>query len=470
MTSEKTLTVDFTTEIGRIRPELHSSGFGAMIEGCPQESINDIKSMGFKAARTHDWALLNANQHVCDYHQIFPLMHLDPANPDNYVFAPTDYLLKRTREEIGCDIFFRLGASIEHSGPNVHFNTVIPDDFEKVAETFAATIRHYNRGWANGFEWGIKYWEIWNEPDGTNNMWCLPDGDGGKGSTPEEIAADRNARDQKRFDLFVKFFVVCLKRIKSEFPEVKVGGPALCWMNEGYFAAILEACKKEGIAPDFISWHHYTGHIPVIMNAIDKGRALCDKYGFKDCELIINEWHFMGPGGFGALRSLDPEVRLKVWSGPTSHNGIDSSCFNLSLLSKFQTSKLDQAYYYGCRHTGAWGYKESYSKYKVYYGLKMFGDFIKALPVICDSTSNGTVTILACKSENGSKKGFIVSDYLGDSSEITIEVKGVPQDAEALVWAHDNERNLELIRVPFVNGLLTLKKSSAGSAAFSVWF
>jgi hypothetical protein len=178
----------------------------------------------------------------------------------------------------------------------------------------------------------------------------------------------------------------------------------------------------------------------------------------------------MGPGGFGALWSLDPEVRLKVWSGPTSHNGIDSSCFNLSLLSKFQTSKLDQAYYYGCRHTGAWGYKESYSKYKVYYGLKMFGDFIKALPVICDSTSNGTVTILACKSENGRKKGFIVSDYLGDSSEITIEVKGVPQDAEALVWAHDNERNLELIRVPFVNGLLTLKKSSAGSAAFSVWF
>ncbi len=24
---------------------------------------------------------------------------------------------------------------------------------------------HYNEGWAHGFELGIKYWGIWNEPD-----------------------------------------------------------------------------------------------------------------------------------------------------------------------------------------------------------------------------------------------------------------------------------------------------------------
>ena len=42
---------------------------------------------------------------------------------------------------------------------------------------FAATVRHYNRGWANGHEWGIRYWEIWNEPDGLDDMWCLPEGD-----------------------------------------------------------------------------------------------------------------------------------------------------------------------------------------------------------------------------------------------------------------------------------------------------
>lgn len=464
------LSVDFTSDIGKVRPELHSSGFGARIEGCSSAVIDEIKSMGFKSARTHDWALINANQHVCDYHQMFPLIHLDAKDPKNYVFKPTDYLLKRCREEAGLDIFFRLGASIEHSGPKVHFNTLIPEDFDKVAEVFAGTVRHYNKGWGEGYKWNIKYWEIWNEPDGINNMWCLPDGDLGVGNSPEEIAKDRKARDIKRRDIFVKFFVTCLKRLKSEFPEIKVGGPALCWMNESYFRAIFEACKKEGIAPDFISWHHYTGHPPVVMNAIKKGRALCDEYGFKDCELIINEWHYMGPGGFGALRSADPEVRKKVWSGPGSHNGIDSSCFNLTLLSKFQTSKLDQAFYYGCSHTGAWGYKDSYSKYKIYYGLKMFGDFIKDLPIICASESVDGITTFAAKSEDSLRKGVLVVDYRSGEKEIVLELKGVEKDAEIWVYAHDNTRDFELIPLAMRNGKIVLKKEDDGSAAFSIWF
>ena len=134
-------TADFTQETGKIRPELHSSGFGPMICSCPQETIDDIKSMGFSFARTHDWALINPAERVCDYYHIFPLMHLDAKDPKNYHFGPTDYLLKRTREETGLDIFYRLGTSIEHSGTKVHFNSLIPEEFDKVAEIFGGTIR-----------------------------------------------------------------------------------------------------------------------------------------------------------------------------------------------------------------------------------------------------------------------------------------------------------------------------------------
>ena len=159
------LTVDYSVDVGRIRPELHSSGFGPTICSQTAQDLADVKAMGFKFARTHDWALINPNQRVCDYFHIFPLMHLDAKDPKNYVFGPTDYLLKRTREEAGLDVFFRMGTSIEHSGNRIHFNTVVPEDFDKVAETFAATVRHYNHGWADGFNWDIKYWEIWNEPE-----------------------------------------------------------------------------------------------------------------------------------------------------------------------------------------------------------------------------------------------------------------------------------------------------------------
>ena len=103
-----TLTADFSQETGKIRPELHSSGFGPQICSCPQAVLDDIRAMGFKAARTHDWALLNKAERVCDYCHIFPLPHLDAKDPKNYVFGPTDYLLRRTREETGLEVMLRL--------------------------------------------------------------------------------------------------------------------------------------------------------------------------------------------------------------------------------------------------------------------------------------------------------------------------------------------------------------------------
>ena len=462
---------DFGRETGMMRPELHSSGFGPLVCSCSKSTINDIRAMGFKASRTHDWALLNSAERVCDYYHIFPLPHLDAKDPANYVFGPTDYLLSRTRDELGHDIFYRLGTSIEHSGDKVHFNSLIPEDFDKVAETFAGTIRHFNKGWANGHEWGIKYWEIWNEPDGVNNMWCLPDGDGDRGATDPAAKADYGERSKRRRDLFCRFFVTCLKRIKAEFPDVKVGGPALCSMSPGYFTALFEACKEAGVAPDFISWHHYTKDPESIMNAIERGRALCDQFGFTDCELVIDEWHFFGEYGWGELRSSNPEVKRRVWSGPASHNGIDSSCFNLTMLSKFQTSKLDQAFYYGCRHNGSWGYKDEFGqKYKVFYGLKIFGGLVKNYPVLCASGGTGGVTVLAAKSADGSRKALLVTDYRSGRTELSVKVEGVAPDAECQVTIHDNERNEERVKARLVGGCLDLPKRDANSAAFLVEF
>ena len=474
------LTADFSQETGRIRPELHSSGYGPLICSCPQTVIDDVRSMGFKAARTHDWALLNKAERVCDYYHIFPLTHLDAKDPKNYVFGPTDYLLKRTREDAELDVFFRLGTSIEHSGPKVHFNTLIPDDFEKVAETFAATIRHYNRGWANGYEWDIKYWELWNEPDGVNNMWCLPDGDLGAGDTAEARTADQNARERKRLELFARFFVTCLRRIKDEFGDtVKVGGPALCsWRStkpgrigtSDYFRRLLEVCRESGVAPDFISWHYYGNKPDALLASVDRARKICDEAGFPKCELIVNEWHYLN-APWSQLRSADPKVKARVWTGPAAHNGIDSSCFSLTLLSKFQTSKLDQAYYYGCSHTGSWGYKnEAGDKYKVYYGLKMFGDLVRGYPVMCASGGADGVTVLAAKSEDGSRRAILVTDYRSGLRELVVDVAGVAPGAECDVTVHDYTRDIESAKLRLDGGRLVLPKRDANSAAFLVEF
>ena len=462
------LIADFSKETGKIRPELHSSGFGPTICSQTQQDLDDVRSMGFAYARTHDWALVNPNQRVCDYFHIFPLMHLDAKDPKNYVFGPTDYLLKRTREEAGFDVFFRLGTSIEHSGNKVHFNALIPEDFDKVAEIFAGTVRHYNRGWADGFRWNVKYWEIWNEPEGIQNMWF-----------PEEGIADVTGDDliAKRAECrakFVKFYVTVLKRLKSEFgDEIKVGGPALCSYNTEWLNDILAACRDAGVAPDFISWHGYANNPRQYANEAELARKLCDGYGFSKCELIINEWHYFGYGDYDwndMQRCSDPKVKARIWTGPRSHNGIHSACFTLAALADLQCSKLDQAYYYGCRHTGSWGFKDEHqNKYKVFYALKLFGDIVKGYPTICASASEGTLTTLAVKDASG-RKALLVVDYGGTEHNLSIPVRGVANGAKVscavLDWTHD----LEPHKAEFKDGRLALRKNDSYSAAFLVKF
>ena len=464
------LAVDFDTEIGKVRPELHSSGFGPTICSQTEQDLADVKSMGFAAARTHDWALVNPNQRVCDYFHIFPLMHLDAKDPKNYVFGPTDHLLRRTREEAGLGVFYRLGTSIEHSGDKVHFNSLIPDDFDKVAEVFAGTVRHYNRGWANGFNWGIRYWEIWNEPDGCNNMWCLPEGDGDwRDKSPVQ-----KAKDAKRRALFTVFFVKALKRLKSEFgDEIKVGGPALCSYDESYFRMLLDACKAADVAPDFISWHGYTNKLRQYSDAAERGRKLLDSYGFTKCEMIVNEWHYFGYGDYDwtdMQRCSDPKVKERIWSGPRSHNGIHSACFTLATLADLQRSKLSQAYYYGCAHTGSWGFKDAgQAKYKVFYALQLFGRLMKDYTARCASSSEGDYTTLAVKAVGG-KKALLVVDYGGSSRQITVDVKGVAADAKVVCMVLDDKRNLAPEQLTVTNGRLTLVKADDYSAAFVIEF
>ena len=465
------MAVNFNGEIGKIRPELHSSGFGPTVESQTAQDMEDLKAMGFSHARTHDWALINANQRVCDWHHIFPLPRLDATNPDYYVFGPTDFLLKRTREEAGMKVFFRLGTSIEHTErTGIHFNAAIPEDFDKVAEVFAGTVRHYNRGWANGFNWDIRYWEIWNEPDGLDDMWCLPDGDetSWNPTAPEDVA-----KRARRRGLFIKFFVTCLKRLKSEFGDtIKVGGPALCIYKEDYFREMLQACRGAGIAPDFISGHGYERDPMLFNRKAEAGRALCDSFGFTNCELILNEWHDFGDtySWQDVQNSSDPAAKARIWDGPDSHNGIRSTCFTLAALANMQRSKMDQAYFYGCRHTGYWGFKDDMqSKYKIFYGLKMFGDIVKNYTTICDGFTNGSVTTLAVKSESG-KKGLLVVDYGGSSRWISLKLDGVDPMTKPRCTLLDHRHDLAPCGVALSGGTLTLEKPDFFSAAFFLEF
>ena len=273
----------------------------------------------------------------------------------------------------------------------------------------------------------------------------------------------------------------CLKRLKGEFGDsIKVGGPALCWLNDEYFRYLLQACKDAGVAPDFISWHGYRNNPSDLSREADRARRMCDEMGFPKCELIVNEWHYFGEtySWTDMQRCSDPVVKERIWSGPDSHNGIRSACFTLATLADMQSSKLDQAFYYGCSHVGSWGFKDALQKkYKVFYALKLFGDIMRDYSVRCAGSTVGTVTSFPVRRADG-RKGLLVVDYGGTSREIKVALKGVDAGAKPKAVVLDYTHDLEpLVREGYgdqalisKDGVLTLWKPDFFCAAFLVTF
>ena len=458
--------VDFSVYAGSVRRELHSSGYAP--PHYPRQDYNgdaDVKAMKLHSTRTHNWAIYNCAQRVCDLGLVFPCADLDPADSSNYYFDATDQVLSLARSSNAgsMEIFYTLGNSTDYAGDKA-FNGLMPTNFEHTAAVMAGIVRHYNEGWASGKRWGIKYWEIWSTPDDAKNYWYR------EGLTSTQL------RDQ-----FASFFAICLKKLKTEFPTCKFGGPGLSSWNTDWLTAILNACADQGVAPDFISWHAYTNDPAGLAQQPATARAWLDARGYTATEIIIDEWHYLPNNSWNGITkyatsqpyvylSHDPANSSAVW-------GIDSGVFNLSVLARLQYTALDRAFYYGCGYSGVgpsstWAYYDYYgSLNKPYHSLKMFGQVAASATHLVQATSDGTVTVLGATNGDGTKGYLVVSDYKGTGTSLTVNLAGVPRGISNLsAKILDKDNNLAVATASYASGKLTLKKNASGSAAFSVTF
>ena len=440
---------DFGRGAGHFNRNLHCSNTAPNLSNRGiRDYTPDFKRMKFAYARNHDWALWNSGQRMVDTHFIFPLIHLDPADPANYYFDPTDEIIRIT-QEAGSRVFYRLGTSIEHSGlrpEQKHFNSIPPTDYAKYAEVLAGIVRHYTRGWANGFRYEMPYWEIWNEAENDPTCWKGP------------------------YEDFIRFFVVVLKRLKTEFPELKIGGPAATGFREDLLRPLLKACRDADIAPDFLSWHGYTRDADRFIGQPAKIRKILAEEGFPDCGTMITEWHYL-VSWEGIQKNMDPEKRRAAIEGPSGLIGIDSAAFNLAVLCGWQDTELDMAFYYGAAPQGNWGFFDSYGGYnRNFYSMCMYGDFLEACPErIWTQRLSNTVYLLGGLSADGKTGYLLISDYCGTAEHLTLRVAGmdnVSVTAEILDQDHDRTP----AEADFRNGVLMLRKNIAGSAAFLVAF
>jgi hypothetical protein len=275
------ITVDYNEIVGKIKP-IHCGNGGPACGGrlLPFDFTEEFKYMGIPYTRLHDIEYPYGSNQFVDMHCIFPDFDADENEPASYNFKPTDDYLKAIINA-GGKVFYRLGESIDHFPKQLYVHP--PKSCEKWARICEHIIMHYNEGWADGFEFGIEYWEIWNEPD-NSKMWT---------GTHEQ---------------FFELYKVTANHLKQRFGDsIKIGGCAFSgfymlnrkdageWFKTlvPYIHEFLKyITSDENKAPlDFFSWHCYADTPEEVALHAGYARDILNTYNIKNCESILNEFN-----------------------------------------------------------------------------------------------------------------------------------------------------------------------------------
>lgn len=281
--------INFDKIVGKIKPFHGIDNAPAL--GTSKELFHYLGEAGIPYSRLNDMGGMFGGGRYVDIANLFRDFNADPSLPESYDFAFTDWLFEQITGQ-GTQIFFRLGPSIENDQHIKAYYIYPPEDNLKWAKICEGIIKHYNYGWADGYHYDIKYWEIWNEPD---NEPEIKDNQCWKGTKEQ----------------FFELYETAANYLKEKFPDLKIGGYASCgfyaltnfyektanssarteYFLEFFHDFIDYITSPEHKSPlDFFSWHSYatSEHNKVWAEYV---REYLDSHGLQDTESILNEWN-----------------------------------------------------------------------------------------------------------------------------------------------------------------------------------
>ena len=375
--------------------------------------IQLLKDANIPYSRLHDVGGAFGGNRYVDIPNIFRDFDADENDPASYDFAFTDQLIKGL-EEYGIEPYFRLGVTIENQCHIKAYRIHPPKDYAKWARICEHIVRHYNEGWADGFYYNIKYWEIWNEPENRdipekNQMWT---------GTAEQ---------------YYRLYDVTAKHLKKCFGDkIKVGGYAACGFygifadpekyginaerREGerynsskeeyrvnFFLNFIRYVKQHGSPIDYFSWHTYGG-VDIVPVEADFVASVLENNGLGHIENHLNEWN------------LSHDRRVNVGDG--------SAANVMAMMIAMQGKKTHMLMYYDARYLAVSAYAGfwdlvTFEPSSVYYAFKAFGE-LYALEdqVECTSDSDSVYALAAAK---GEKRSVILAN-LGEDTKITLDL------------------------------------------------
>lgn len=257
-TSAKQLSVNLNQLTGKT-----INTFGGINSG-PLNTITNLdysvkyQEMGVNFIRTHD-----VPGDACDISRIFPDFNKSPFDSTAYNFGLADTVIKAMKL-LNADVLFRFGESGSND-PN-KYNP--PVDYDKWAQVCVQIVKHYNQGWNKGFNYNIKHFEIYNEPD-IPVLW--------KGTHQD----------------YIRLYRITSKKLKAYDPSLKIIGPVTSSSIYGFMLLeeFMDSVQTYNLPVDYISYHHYNTLNPYNFKLVnDTIHKLMAKYGLSNLKTMVTEW------------------------------------------------------------------------------------------------------------------------------------------------------------------------------------
>lgn len=445
------ITADFSKVTGKVKP-MHGIGQPPIV-GHNRAMFHYLSDAGIPYSRLHDVGGWMGGGLYVDIPNLFRDFDADENDPSSYDFTFTDWLIERLMEQ-GSEPFFRLGVTIENSHMLKSYRIFPPKAPHKWARICEHVIRHYNEGWADGYHYGIRYWEIWNEPD---DCW------------KEETSAMWKGTKEQYFALYS----VTANHLKSCFGDtIKVGGYASCGFYamdsdperngmkglevkkfEEFFLVFMREfleyiSSDEHRAPlDYFSWHTYADVKTSLAHA-KYCRDVMNCYGYTDTEDILNEWNTT-PDIYGRAT---PEAAAKVLAMMLGMQRMTTS------VLCFYDGRIGPSQYGGLFNPSTW------EPYLAYYALKMFNRAYRMENEVESSTDMEDVYTLGAKNEE--QAVLLISNISGKTQTAELALTGIDL-SRAEVYRIDQKNPYRATGESIVSGMLTLPPYACAEIVFS---
>ncbi len=405
-------------------------------------NMHYLSDIGVPYSRLHDTGgVYGANRYV-DIPNIFRDFDADVNDPASYDFAFTDKLITAL-VEAGIEPYYRLGVTIETLSCIKAYRIYPPKDFEKWAQICEHIIAHYTEGWADGFNYKITYWEIWNEPDDGFRA-DYPDG------SPYVSQMWIGTKEE-----YYRLYEVASKHLKKRFPNIKIGGYSSCGFSAilndeeelalhpeyayhlEFFHGFWKYVKEHDCPIDFFSWHTYS-RVNKVGKYDEYLHKTLEEYGYGHIEKHLTEWN------------------PAVYSRGTAVHSAEIA----AIMAVMQNGYTDMLMLYDAHMRGG-DYQalfdpRTYKPVHAYYALAAFNVLYKlGTQVSLECEDKGIYAIAA---SNGERSAILISNLSGATRKL--EFEGVDltgarwhliDDSRLLSWspALDKIENNSVVLIEF---------------------